>query len=172
MAKAFEVKLFGRWDFTTRALIIAPRSLKNAAEKSMLAEAERLRKLIVQGIINQAPGGKPFVPLKPETLARRRREGFMGTKALIRTGSMVRAIQVIKKGPFQVTVGIPSGKTGRGNVLLADLARIHEEGAPAANIPARPFMRPVFEAERKNIAKNVMKGVGKNLGGFFGRIFG
>ncbi len=44
----------------------------------------------------------------------------------------------------QVLVGIPESTTDRseGRITNAALGYIHEFGSPAANIPARPFLRP------------------------------
>lgn len=47
-----------------------------------------------------------------------------------------------------VYVGVPDTGADRGNsdpINNAALAYIHDNGAPAANIPARPFMRPGIE---------------------------
>lgn len=51
---------------------------------------------------------------------------------------------------------------------VAQVAAIHEFGAPAANIPPRPFMRPTIAREKTawhnivaNAAKNVVRGEGK-----------
>ena len=45
---------------------------------------------------------------------------------------------------MQVMVGVPDDKSGRreGEINNAELAYIHDKGAPEANIPARPFMEP------------------------------
>lgn len=40
----------------------------------------------------------------------------------------------------------------------ATLAYIHDNGSPAANIPARPFMRPGIESVKGRIATSLEKG--------------
>ena len=55
----------------------------------------------------------------------------------------------------ELLVGVPSDKAAREGEGLnnATLAYIHDNGSPAANIPARPFMLPGIEAVRREIAK-------------------
>ena len=57
----------------------------------------------------------------------------------------------------RVQVGVPSTKTDRddGPLTNADLAYIHEFGAPAANIPARPFLVPGIEEGEDKIVKQM-----------------
>jgi hypothetical protein len=56
-------------------------------------------------------------------------------------------------------VGVPADKTERkdGEINNAALAYIHNNGAPEANIPARPFMEPGVES----VAKEIRDGIGK-----------
>jgi phage gpG-like protein len=71
-----------------------------------------------------------------------------------------------------VLVGVPADKTGRrpedgesGPITNAALAYIHDNGAPEANIPARPFMRPgIADAERR-IVKRMESGLKRHLAG-------
>lgn len=58
----------------------------------------------------------------------------------------------------QVLVGVPANKAGRNQtqgqrINNATLAYIHEHGAPAANIPARPFMRPGVRSVQADLIK-------------------
>jgi hypothetical protein len=58
----------------------------------------------------------------------------------------------------RVMVGVPAQKTDRGQPITnAALAYIHEHGAPAANIPARPFMRPTIKARENEIAARLKR---------------
>lgn len=52
-----------------------------------------------------------------------------------------------------VMVGVPDTKAGRreGPINNAALAYIHDKGAPAAHIPARPFMEPGIKAVQPQI---------------------
>lgn len=54
---------------------------------------------------------------------------------------------------YRVMVGVPDTKAGRkdGAISNAALAYIHENGAPEAGIPARPFLKPTVRAEQKTI---------------------
>ena len=45
-----------------------------------------------------------------------------------------------------------------GGLHVAEAAIINELGAPAANIPARPFIRPTIEREGKGWAEQLQKG--------------
>ena len=59
-------------------------------------------------------------------------------------------------------VGVPSDKTSRedgGPMDNATLAYIHETGAPAANIPARPFLRNGVKRIQKQVAQVLQNGV-------------
>lgn len=172
MARGFEVSLFGRWNFATLALVGAAGRIKRASDRAVMQEAQYLRKKIVQGMRTQAPGGVAFKPLEPQTIARRKRDGFTGSKALIRTGDMRNAIKVSKVGAQGVFVGILRSARGGGGESLVNLAAIHEFGAPRAKIPARPFMQPVFEAERATIQKRFVQNMARNLGGVFGQAVG
>lgn len=53
-----------------------------------------------------------------------------------------------------VLVGVPRAKTARSDEPInnATLAYIHDNGAPASNVPARPFMRPGIKRAEKQIA--------------------
>lgn len=151
-------------------------------KKAALQEAHFIRGKIVEGIASQAPGGKPFKPLSPLTLAARRLAGFRGTKALIRTGDLRNSIVVVVGKDGSVAIGVSrnaKGEDGQDLVKVAEImefgagpyviqltpkmvawiAKLYEEAgierAPSARgggkgyivvkIPARPFMRPVFE---------------------------
>lgn len=64
----------------------------------------------------------------------------------------------VKKGVGEMTskqllVGIPSSTSGRPGDPMnnATLGYIHEHGSPAANIPARPWLRPGVAEAKKEI---------------------
>ncbi len=71
----------------------------------------------------------------------------------------------------QVMVGVPDDKSGRreGEINNAELAYIHDKGAPEAGIPARPFMEPGIKAVQAQIVTE-MQNAGKAIlnGGKFG----
>ncbi|MCX5516230.1 hypothetical protein C3941_19770 [Kaistia algarum] len=68
----------------------------------------------------------------------------------------------------RVLVGVPAGETERQDgepITNAALAYIHDNGAPEANIPARPFMRPGIESAEGSIANKMKAGAVKTLQG-------
>lgn len=69
-----------------------------------------------------------------------------------------------------VLVGVPNDKTERKEadsegMNNATLAYIHDNGSPAANIPARPFMRPGIEEARDKIVSALRTGAKQALQG-------
>lgn len=57
----------------------------------------------------------------------------------------------------ELMVGVPEDETLRQQGVLTNayLAFIHENGAPAQNIPARPFLRPGMEAALPKVAEEL-----------------
>lgn len=52
-------------------------------------------------------------------------------------------------GRHQVNVGFPGGEDhGGSDLTVAQVARIHEFGAPSAGIPERPFLRVAIDKNR------------------------
>ena len=130
----------GDWALARRLLAAGPTRLKGAIATAVRQEAQLLRKQIVEGITNQAPGGKPFAPLAPTTLAARRLRGFGGTKALLRRGDLRNSITVIVEGD-EAFVGVSRKARGKGGSSLANVAEIHEFGAGPFIVPMTPRMR-------------------------------
>lgn len=108
-------------------------------ESAALEEAERLRAIMAQSLVQQRGGGKrPFAPLSPATIALRRsvarkKKGGrkMGRKALIETAQMFKSIQVVRKGNI-IFIGIPrnarrKSATGKDPKMM-NLALLHEHG--------------------------------------------
>lgn len=67
------------------------------------------------------------------------------------TKKLFRALDELAR--HDVLVGVPSEESPResGGISNAALAYIHDVGSPAANIPARPFMRPGIRDAQKQI---------------------
>jgi hypothetical protein len=63
------------------------------------------------------------------------------------------AAGIKKLATTRVLVGVPSDKATRtdGPLNNAQLAYIQNNGAPEANIPARPFMEPAIESKSREI---------------------
>lgn len=70
----------------------------------------------------------------------------------------------VKLAGQEVLAGVPRDEAVRtasaeaGEMNNATLAYIHENGAPASNIPARPFMRPGVEDVKDKIANEFKLG--------------
>jgi hypothetical protein len=66
-----------------------------------------------------------------------------------------------------VMVGVPDDKAGRreGEITNAGLAYVHDKGAPAARIPARPFMEPGVKNVQKEITDELVKAGKATFGG-------
>lgn len=201
------MKLFGDWSKIPQVGTLAKR-FQTAVAQSLLKEGHLLRGKVVAGIASGAPGGKPFAPLSPITLALRSAQGFGGNKPLNVTGALRGGIVVHRTGSgtnTQVFVGLLRQAAAKNGKSLANIGAIHEFGKTwtqtmtkksrawffvmlakagfkgqkpgvskntggqiTIRIPARPFLAPVFDAERPAIAKrfweNVARGVGGDLG--------
>lgn len=69
---------------------------ESAVEKGFIAVG-----LMAQNAMQARIVAGPFVPLKPQTIARRKAQGFKGTKPLIRSGRLKAALTfVIRKIPW------------------------------------------------------------------------
>jgi hypothetical protein len=71
-----------------------------------------------------------------------------------RSNEVIAALK--KLADVHVMVGIPQSKSGRqgtGPANNALLGYVHENGSPARNIPARPFLRPGIMNARQTITK-------------------
>lgn len=153
----------GDWALARRLLARGPARLKGAIGVALRQEAQLLRKQIVDGLTNQAPGGQPILPLAATTLAARKLKGFGGTKALLRRGDLRGSITVVVEGD-QTFVGIKRGARGRGGQGAADVAQIHEFGAGPFVIPLTPRMRRfLFAVLRKSGAEPRAEGGGKGV---------
>jgi hypothetical protein len=69
-----------------------------------------------------------------------------------------------------VLVGVPESKDAREpeegektHINNAQLAQIHEYGAPAANIPPRPFLEPGIMHAHAQVAEDLREGAAKTL---------
>lgn len=98
-------------------------------------------------------------------------------KVVDKLASITKAVDVLTN--TTVMVGVPEDKNSRreAGISNAELAYIHDKGAPAARIPARPFMQPGIRAVRKqivtemeNAGKAVFKGGAKSVTVYLNRI--
>lgn len=71
-----------------------------------------------------------------------------------------------------VMVGVPDDKAGRreGDISNAALAYIHDNGAPEAHVPARPFMRPGILAVQSELIAALLAAAKAAAAGELGRV--
>lgn len=130
----------GDWALARQLLARGPSKLKDAIGVAVRQEAHLLRKQIVEGLTEQAPGGQPIAPLAKTTLAARRLKKFRGTKALLRRGDLRGAITVVTDGD-EAFVGVLRKARGRSGAPLVNVARAQEFGAGPIVVPITPKMR-------------------------------
>ena len=129
----------GDWARARRLLEAGPARLRSAVATSLRQEAHELRKQIVRGLTDQAPGGTPIEPPSPMTLAARRLAGFKGTKALIVRGDLRNAIAVVIDED-RVFIGVPRKARSSDGESLVDVGKVQEFGGPPVVIPITPKM--------------------------------
>ena len=91
-------------------------------------------------------------PLKPETKRNKQRDGY-STSILVHTSAYFQSITSWRKGDT-VYVGVKKVARGKEGENIANIAKIHEYGAPKNNIPARPLWRPVLKESVQWLNKN------------------
>lgn len=163
------VQKTGDWAKATKILTGLTDRYHKALLVGLSRSGQMLRDETRKGIRNQAPGGQPFEPLTEFTI---RNKG--SSKALIDHGDLVNSI-TFKVDPARMAVFVGILRTARsrnpesGEIYLANIGRVHEEGAiiPVTprmrafflyrwgiklksstlyiSIPARPFLKPTFE---------------------------
>jgi hypothetical protein len=175
-------KLVGKWDLAKKVLRTAPAAFDRALKATIGAEAERIAGNIRKRIANNVPP-----PNAPSTVQLKG-----SSKTLIASGEMQKTVQVIWRGKFQAFVGIPAS----ASKSAARLADIHENGRVIVqqmtdkqrrflhalfksggsggagtgiiviHIPARPFMRPVFEEYNSGGKREFLDVLEENLDGW------
>lgn len=139
------IKKTGPWAKAAALLAAAPRRMQAALDKALLQEGQFLRTKIVEGIREQAPGGQPFLPLAPTTLAIRQFRGFRGTKALLVAGDLRNSITVTKDGD-RVFVGVHRTARSRSGKSLVDIAALQEQGSRPIVVRLTPRARAFLHA--------------------------
>lgn len=186
------VKLTGDWDaFRTLITNLTPGfriALKAAARKN----AKLLIREVKKGIKDQSPGGQKFTPLHSLTVEEKSSLSGVGStganRALIRYGDMVNAIsyELDEQGGF--TVGFPADATNRSGENVNMIATVMESGITITvtdkmrnyfasqgrplkkstshiDVPARPFLEPVFEKNKNIIMNNYRMAIERILKG-------
>jgi len=128
-------------------------------DKALGKEAQLLRRIIVVGIRKQAPGGKPFKPLAPSTIAAKG-----STKALINHGDLIRSINVKKISSGIYFVGTHKMTKSKAGKSIVNIAEVMEFGTKDKRIPARPYLIPSFDEWKKGSQKRVLDSIVKQSG--------
>lgn len=150
------IGLTGEWKTAARILGSAPVKIRIALDRSVLQEAQFFRTKVVEGFREQAPGGQPFRPLSPFTLAVRRFTGFKGTKALIVRGDLRNSVKVVKKQTAlgaEAFVGVLKNAKGKRGQNLFNVARVHEFGS-------KTIVQYVTPKQRKFLMAAIRKEMG------------
>ncbi|RUO91500.1 hypothetical protein D7Y11_19715 [Corallococcus sp. AB018] len=130
----------GDWARARQLLAAGSSRLEGAMQAALRQEAHALRKEVVQGLTQQAPGGEPLRPPSPLTLAARQLAGFSGTKALLVSGVLRNSISVVVEGD-EAFIGVPRSAKSPDGESLVDVAQLQEYGGPPVVIPMTPKMR-------------------------------
>lgn len=141
----------GDWKKATLILHGDLPKARQALGAGFRAEAKFLKSVLSDGIKAQAPGGKAFKPLSATTLAVRKFLGIRSTKALIRTGQMVKGIKVTPQGragsfAYSVFVGFLTSAVGADGKSNYKKMMVNEYGGPAVVIAITPKMRRFLHA--------------------------
>jgi len=115
-----------------------------AVDAAIASEAMRMLQLVHAGF---SAGGlrRPWHPLSPITLQiRKKLLGFGGSKKLMVSGSLRRAVEARKTGPGAWFVGVHRSARGHGGKLV-NIAAVHEGPYPTL-IPITAKMRKFFMA--------------------------
>jgi hypothetical protein len=140
-----KVTKVGDWMRVSQLLTGAPKRVQAAIDKAMLQEGQFLRTKIVEGIREQAPGGRAFAPLAPTTLAIRKFRGFGGTKALLVNADLRNSITVTRDRD-RVHVGVLRTARNRAGQSLLDIAAMNEHGTRPIVMRLTPKARAFLHA--------------------------
>jgi hypothetical protein len=128
------LSLTGDWAEATRIAKTLVDRFEKAVDRAVLKEANYLRGQMVKGITSGAPGGNPFKPLSPMTLALRSAGGFGGSKPLIgRTSALRMSIAVVRLGGGRVFVGVHRSAKGADGRSLLNIAKLMEFGGESTH---------------------------------------
>lgn len=174
-------KLIGDWKLAKKVLDTAPAAFDRALKKAIRHEAEKIAGMIRAKIASNVP--------PPNAASTVKNKG--SSKTLIDTGEMRNSVQVVWKGKFNAFIGIPA-KARKSATSLAD---IHENGRVIVqqmtdkqrkflhaklggggggggtgviviHIPARPFIKPVFEAYASHAKPSFIAVLSNELAGW------
>lgn len=166
MMAGIKVTKTGEWEVARFKLATGVTATAPAIKRALAQEANWLRKVIVQGIRKQRPGGQQFAKLSRMTIATRRLQGFRGRKALIRNGDLIGSINVKKfNGGFGAFVGILRTAKSKDGERLINVALAHEYGIGPFTIQMTDKMRRfLFAAMAASRIKPTSDGSGGGTG--------
>ena len=101
-------------------------------------------------------------PLSPEYKRWKEKHGY-DSRTLIQTAQYVNNIRWWKLPNGSLVVGVPRNVYHHSGLPLVVLAQIHEFGAPAAGIPARPTWRPVMRYWKRRLPEEFARQFKWNL---------
>lgn len=135
----------GKWEVARRILAEggghAAHRVHKAIDQAAGQEAQFMRKMVVQGLREQAPGGQAFRPLAETTLAKRALRRFRGTKTLLVRGDLSRSITVRREHEGVYFIGVLKTARGRDGAPLANVAELNEFGSKPIVIRITARMR-------------------------------
>lgn len=81
--------------------------------------------------------------------------------------ALQKRLEELKTGNWSITVGVhaSAGEHTNSKLTVAEVAAIHEFGAPGANIPRRSFIGAWFDENGRKLVENSNKDVARYLKG-------
>ena len=142
----FNIGFDSGWTRVVSGLAGMPLRLRTAQRRALMEQAKRFQTAVRVGIEQQAPGGKPFAPLSPFTLAVRQFLNMPSTKALLVRGRLSRGVKVKKITEDDIFVGVLNdGTEGSRGLPLIKVALTEEYGSEFV-IQITPKMHAFFMA--------------------------
>jgi hypothetical protein len=139
------------WRNAERTIAQWPRRVPKAIDAAAAGVAHQLRRFIVRAFVKQGEGVR-WDPLSTLTLALRTkgslvgRSSFGGSKALIQSGDLRRAVTARKGGKgadVEYFVGLHRGSG------VSDIGKVHEQYRKGIIGPGRVFKIPISDAMRR-----------------------
>lgn len=148
--------LFGQWAQATQLFATMGRGAADAADRATRDEALLYLKLVDRVFVKQGIL-KKWKKLADSTLAKRKREGFGGTKALIRSSGLRRSVAFRRHAPGVYTVGVHKGARGKDGKDIVNIAAVHEFGSKDGRVPQRSFLNQAFRFFMKGHKSRLVK---------------
>lgn len=165
-----EIRLDHMWAEAQRLFPQIASKIPGALDRAVYAEAQDLRKIMIQQFRDQKPAtGPAWKPLSDFTLDARKAQGLGGNKILIRSADLRNSVSIERRGVASVFVGvnrsaIAKGKGGAG-MGMVNLGYIHELGAVAKITVTRKMQRFFFGVIMRQRRKRIK--AGRDAGGRF-----